>query len=90
MPLIKPKPGARLGLEDPLCNVKSNETLEDANYSGHEVRSTAAMKHFEDTRHVLLNHCEDKDPRIPQQGDEPRPIPPDRHTGKRGPVTTIE
>jgi hypothetical protein len=90
MPLQRNQPGARLGLNDPLCAVKTDAELEDANYSGHEPRVTEAMKHFENTRHILLNHCEDKDHRIPQQGDDPRPIPADQHTGKRGPVWTTE
>jgi hypothetical protein len=90
MPLVKGQPGARISENDPVCAVKSTADLEDANYSGHEPRNTAAMKHFENTRHILLNHCEDKDHRIPQQGEDPRPIPPDQHSGKRGPVWTTE
>lgn len=77
-------------MEDPVCRLKSDSELEDANYTGHEPRNTEAMQYFEKTRHILLNHCEDKDHRVPQQGDDPRPIPPDQHSGKRGPVWTAE
>jgi hypothetical protein len=90
MPLQRNKPGARLGLGDPLCAVKTDKELENAEYSGHDPKNTDPMRLFERTRHILLNHCEDKDHRVPQQGADPRPIPPDEHTGKRGPVWTAE
>lgn len=36
----------------------------------------------------LLNHCHDKDPRIPQMDDGVRDIPVDQQDGKGGPVWT--
>jgi hypothetical protein len=88
--LIKPKPGARIGLEDPLCYVKDTECLTDK--SGHEEYKTTAGKWFESRReHILYNHCDNLDSRIPQMDDDQgrvREIPEDHRDGKGGPVWT--
>ena len=90
--LIRPKPGARIGEEDPLCKVKSTEDLINENYDTHEHYVTKAGKWYEERReHTLLSHCANKDPRIPQMDDEDgniREIPPDHRDGKGGPVWT--
>ena len=86
--LIKPKPGARLSENDPVCAVKTTADLEDKNYSPFEKRSTPTGKALESRFKPLLGHCHDKDPRIPQMDEEVRPIPVDQRDGKGGPVWT--
>jgi hypothetical protein len=89
--LIRPKPGARIGEEDPVCHVKSTEELVDHDYDTHEhFKTTPGKWYAERTEHKLYSHCENKDPRIPQMDEDmpPREIPPDRRDGKGGPVWT--
>ena len=63
------KPGARLGEDDPLCNVKSEKTLLNHDYNWREGFKTPAMQALENTRFELLSHCKDKDPNRGQQDD---------------------
>ena len=86
--LIKPKPGARLSENDPVCAIKTTEDLENHAYSPLEKRTTEAGRALEGRFTELLNNCHDKDPRIPQMDDEVRPIPVDQRDGKGGPVWT--
>lgn len=52
--LIKPKDGARLGLGDPLCKVKTTEEMTDQ--SGHEHYKNEAAQRYENRREILLSH----------------------------------
>ena len=57
--LIKPKDGARLGLGDPVCKVKTTEELTDD--AGHEHFKTVGGKWFEVRREmILLSHVKDE------------------------------
>ena len=70
MALQKIQPGSLQSLNDPLCAVKDNETLVNADYSGMEKYNTEIGKWFESRReHELLNHCESKDHDRGQQDD---------------------
>lgn len=79
--IVKGQPGARLGLNDPLCHVKSDEEL--TSKTGQLLKCG--------NQKILLNHCDDLDPRIPQADDGvDRSLLPQVTTGKRGPVITTE
>lgn len=59
--------GARLGLNDPLCHVKSTEDLcsEDG---GHERMATEAGRWYERRRETpLQSHVEERNKTVPQQ-----------------------
>lgn len=86
--IIRPKPGARISESDPLCAVKTTADLVNEDYSPFEKRSTAAGEAMAHRFIPLLNHCHDKDPRIPQMDDGVRDIPVDQQDGKGGPVWT--
>lgn len=91
MPLIKPKPGARIGEEDPVCAVKTVADLTNSDYQGMEKSKTIGGKWFQSRNMTeLLSHCKDKDPNTRQQGDpgtgEDSPLPDDTKKKHGGPV----
>jgi hypothetical protein len=94
MAIQVPKPGSRIGMNDPLCAVKSTKNLLNHDYNGMEEYNTEPGKWFESRReHELLNHCKDKDQERNQQDDgvtsERWPLPDDDLKPKQGgPVWT--
>ena len=70
MPIQVPKPGSRIGEEDPLCAVKSVKNLLNHDYNAHEDFKTEPGKWFESRRETeLYNNCKEKDPSRGQQDD---------------------
>jgi hypothetical protein len=68
--LIKPKPGARLGLNDPLCHVKSTEELtSDGSPDRENYRSCPGKPGAVNL--TLLNHVEERERQIPQTEEKP-------------------
>ena len=67
MTLIKPKEGARIGMDDPLCNVKGTEDL-TSETQGHENYRTEAGQWYERRReNELYSHVERRNKAVPQQ-----------------------
>jgi len=70
MAIQKIKPGSRLGAEDPLCKVKTEQELLNHEYNGMENYKTEMGRWFESRRETeLYNHCKAKDPNRAQQDD---------------------
>jgi hypothetical protein len=66
--LIQPKYGARLGLNDPLCHVKTTEDLTSIVDGGHERFATEEGKRYEMRREEpLCSHVEERNQSVPQQ-----------------------
>lgn len=62
--LIQPKPGARLGLDDPLCSVRSNEAFTSE-------EEDVGRCNFEGRRHILYSQVTERNKEIPQSTDLP-------------------
>jgi hypothetical protein len=68
--LIKPKPGARLGENDPLCHIKSTEELtSEASPDRENYRSRPGKPGAVNL--TLMNNVEERDTRFPQTEEKP-------------------
>lgn len=70
MAIQRIQPGTRIGADDPLCAIKTEEVLLNHEYDAKEPMNGEGGKWFERrTKSVLLSHCVDKDPERGQQDD---------------------
>jgi hypothetical protein len=70
--LIKPKPGARLGEDDPLCHVKSVAELTSEDSVDRENYRSMSLPGRPGARDMtLLNQVRERDMQIPQTEEQP-------------------